>query len=97
MQKVTLVGVALYDFGNRELFLIVKFLAFSACQKSEAKKSDNSYFENSCTSSRTSFGKLMRELKHIYMEKSEFQQSNKIKPKFLYLQEFFRGIIKNCS
>ena len=70
MQEIKLVALKYHEFENRDLYLLIAFLAFSACQSSDAKKKiDDFSFENFSSSKRLSIETLMNELNHLLMEK----------------------------
>ena len=75
----------------RQRFVFIEsFCASSACQNSNASDiiGDFSVVE-SLSSKRLSTETLMKELKHVFMEKSKFQHSAKSKFDIIYIWELF--------
>ena len=67
MQEVKQSVVKYHEFEDRNLFLLLAFLAFSACR--DSKKNVDFSLEKSSSSNRVSTETLMKELKHLVFEK----------------------------
>ena len=76
MQEVRLVVLESYEVENRDMYLFIAFLTFSASQDSDSKKnSDDFSLEKSSSIKRFWVETMMKELNHVVMKKTEFPPS----------------------
>ena len=84
-----LIFLKVHEFENRDLYLLLFFLAFSYFQHSDGKKHWWVFLRSFFSSRRLVTETLMEELNHVVIEIRVFGHSTKSKLKILYFQEVF--------